>query len=91
MENRPFHNISFPISACFHNHRMKYFLHRGVESMGMYLNPFDGLSGTIARLLGGVEVSVDTNGFSNDLITFRNRDDVLTLLIHLGYLSYDPV
>ncbi|MEZ3467953.1 MAG: hypothetical protein K1W40_05725 [Schaedlerella sp.] len=59
--------------------------------MGMYLNPFDGLSGTIARLLGGVEVSVDTNGFSNDLITFRNRDDVLTLLIHLGYLSYDPV
>ena len=57
--------------------------------MGMYLNPFDGLSGTIARLLGGVEVSVDTNGFSNDLITFRNRDDVLTLLIHLGYLSYD--
>ena len=37
--------------------------------MGKYLNPFDGLSGTIARLLGGVEVSVDTNGFSNDLIT----------------------
>ena len=49
---------------------------------------FDGLSKTIARLLGGVEVGVDTNGFSNDLITFRNRDDVLTLLIHLGYLAY---
>lgn len=50
---------------------------------------FDGLSRTIAELLGGIEVSVDTNGFANDLVTFRNRDDVLTLLIHLGYLAYD--
>ena len=33
----------------------------------------------------------DTYGFSNDLVTFRNRDDVLTLLIHLGYLAYDEV
>lgn len=50
---------------------------------------FDGLSKTVAQLLGGIEVSVDINGFSNDLIIFRNRDDVLTLLIHLGYLAYD--
>lgn len=50
---------------------------------------FDGLSKTMAELLGGVEVDVDTNGFANDLVAFRNRDDVLTLLIHLGYLSYD--
>lgn len=50
---------------------------------------FDGMSRTIARLLGGVPVPVDTYGFSNDLITFRDRDDVLTLLIHLGYLAYD--
>lgn len=60
------------------------------ESLMGYIGlNFDGLSKTIARLLGGVEVGVDTNGFSNDLITFRNRDDVLTLLIHLGYLSYN--
>ena len=50
---------------------------------------FDGLSKTIAELLGGIDVSVDTNGFANDLVTFRSRDDVLTLLIHLGYLAYD--
>ena len=48
-----------------------------------------GLRKTIAELIGGVEVSVDTKGFSNDLITFRSRDDILTLLIHLGYLAYD--
>lgn len=50
---------------------------------------FDGLSKTIAELLGGIDVPVDTNGFSNDLVTFHSRDDVLTLLIHLGYLAYD--
>ena len=50
---------------------------------------FAGLSRTVAELLGGVEVPVDVYGFSNDLVTFRNKDDVLTLLIHLGYLAYD--
>lgn len=50
---------------------------------------YAGLSRTVAELLGGVEITVDTDGFSNDLVTFRNKDDVLTLLIHLGYLAYD--
>ena len=49
----------------------------------------NGLRQTVAELIGGVEVAVDTKGFSNDLITFRGRDDILTLLIHLGYLAYD--
>ena len=43
----------------------------------------------IVELIGGIEVEVDTSGFSNDLVTFREKDDVLTLLIHLGYLAYD--
>lgn len=50
---------------------------------------FDGLSKTIAKLLGGLEITVDTNGFANDLVTFRNGEDVLILLIHLGYLAYN--
>ena len=50
---------------------------------------FDGLSKLIAELIGGIEVEVDTSGFANDLVTFRNKEDVLTLLIHLGYLAYD--
>ncbi len=52
---------------------------------------FNGLTKTVAELIGGLKVKVDTNGFSNDLITFKGRDDVLTLLIHLGYLAYDSV
>ena len=50
---------------------------------------YAGLSRTVAELLGGVEVPVDVDGFSNDLVSFRDKDDVLTLLIHLGYLAYD--
>ena len=50
---------------------------------------YSGLTKTVAELIGGVEVKVDTLGFANDLTTFRGRDDVLTLLIHLGYLAYD--
>lgn len=50
---------------------------------------YNGLTKTIAELIGGVEVKVNTMGFANDLVTFRSRDDVLTLLIHLGYLAYD--
>lgn len=56
----------------------------GYISMG-----YKGLTKTIAELISGVEVRVNTNGFANDLVTFKSRDDVLTLLIHLGYLAYD--
>ena len=60
------------------------------ESLMGYISlNFDGLSRTITELIGGVEVSVNTKAFANDLVTFRNRDDVLTLLVHLGYLAYD--
>lgn len=60
------------------------------ESLMGYISlDFDGLSRTAAELIGGGAVKVDTNGFANDLVTFRDRDDVLTLLVHLGYLAYD--
>lgn len=60
------------------------------ESLLGYISlNFDGLGRIAAELIGGGEVKVDTQGFANDLVTFRNRDDVLTLLIHLGYLTYD--
>ena len=34
-------------------------------------------------------MKVRVRSFQNDMVTFRNKDDVLTLLIHLGYLGYD--
>jgi len=51
----------------------------------------DGLQDDIARLIAGESVAVDTDSFRNDVETFTCRDDVLTLLIHLGYLTYEEV
>lgn len=50
---------------------------------------FDGLKAAILTMLSGDEVKVRTTSFQNDMITFRNKDDVMTLLIHLGYLAYN--
>ena len=60
------------------------------EGLMEYISkPYNGLTKTIAELIGGVDVNVNTTGFANDLVTFRGKDDVLTLMIHLGYLAYD--
>jgi hypothetical protein len=50
---------------------------------------FDGLKDDILQMLAGERVPVDVSTFENDMTSFHNRDDVLTLLIHLGYLAYD--
>ena len=50
---------------------------------------YHGLTRTIAELVGGIGVKVNPAGFANDLTTFKGKNDVLTLLIHLGYLAYD--
>ena len=48
-----------------------------------------GLQDTIARLIAGESVIVNTDSFQNDVETFTCKDDVLTLLTHLGYLTYE--
>ncbi len=50
---------------------------------------FDGLKEDIIHLLSGVNCKVNVSKFQNDMVTFGSRDDVLTFLIHLGYLAYD--
>jgi hypothetical protein len=50
---------------------------------------FDGLRDAIVSLIGGHRVKVDIFGYENDMTSFKNRDDVLTALIHLGYVAYD--
>lgn len=50
---------------------------------------FNGLKSTIIEMLSGSSVKVNTRNFQNDAVSFSNKDDVLTYLIHLGYLGYD--
>lgn len=47
----------------------------------------EGLRDDIVKLIAGEDVIVDVSTFSNDMVTFHSKDDVLTLLIHLGYLA----
>ncbi len=50
---------------------------------------FDGLKDDVIRMFAGESVDVDTTEFLNDMRIVRSKDDVLTVLIHLGYLAYD--
>ena len=50
---------------------------------------FDGLKDDIIRMLAGERVDVDTTEFLNDMHIVRSKNDVLTVMIHLGYLAYD--
>ena len=59
------------------------------ESLFTYINmDFEGLQELIARLIAGEEIEVDVDGFENDFKSFKSKDDILALLIHLGYLTY---
>ena len=50
---------------------------------------FDGLKTSIIEMISGASIEVDTSFFQNDMVSFIDKEDVLTLLIHLGYLAYD--
>ncbi len=60
------------------------------ESLKKYIEiNKDGLKDAIVLMLGGQRVKVNVSTFQNDIVSFDTKDDVLTLLIHLGYLAYD--
>ena len=60
------------------------------DALKIYIDmDFDGLRTDVVQMLGGGHVRVNTHSFRNDMHTFETKDDVLTLLIHLGYLAYD--
>lgn len=60
------------------------------ETLQSYIEmDFDGLQQYILQLLGGARMPVNTLTFQNDMTSVKSRDDVLSLLIHLGYLAFD--
>ena len=61
------------------------------ESLKRYISMnYEGLRDAVVSLLVGNAERVDVLRFTNDIHIVGNRDAVLALLIHLGYLSYDP-
>lgn len=60
------------------------------ESLMTYIAmDFKGLRQLIVDMLGGQRCSIDVESFQNDITSFNSADDVITLLIHMGYLAYD--
>ena len=58
------------------------------ESLQEYIDMnMEGLRDDIVKLIAGEAAIIDVSTFSNDMVTFHSKDDVLTLLIHLGYLA----
>lgn len=62
------------------------------ESLRDYIDlNMDGLKDAVVEMLGGKRCRIDTGTFQNDLTSLSSRDDIFTLLVHLGYLAYDFV
>ena len=50
---------------------------------------FDGLKTSVIEMIAGNSVEIDVTSFQNDTVNFADKDDVLTYMIHLGYLAYN--
>lgn len=60
------------------------------EALKEYIQKnFDGLKEKVSSMIAGEKVSVNTAKFQNDMTSLNSADDVLTLLVHLGYLTYN--
>ena len=73
-------------------HKFKSYWKRtsAAESLQSYIDmDQDGLQADVAALIAGESIEVRTDSFRNDFETFTCKDDVLTLMIHLGYLSFE--
>ena len=61
------------------------------EALKIYIEMnFDGLKEAVLQMIGGAKVRINISTYQNDMSSIKNRDDVLTLLTHLGYLCYYP-
>lgn len=85
------YNPKAVVSVMLRGNFQSYWSQTGTyESIRQYIDMnFDGLKTAILTMISGDEMEVKTSSFQNDMVTFQNKDDVLTLLIHLGYLAYN--
>lgn len=60
------------------------------EALKIYIDlNYDGLKDAILRMFTGEHIVINPERFQNDMTTFQSKDDVLTLLVHLGYLAFE--
>ena len=60
------------------------------EALAEYIRMnYDGLKDAVALMMDGAGIQINLSTYQNDMTSFHGKDDVLSLLIHLGYLRYD--
>jgi hypothetical protein len=60
------------------------------EALSIYLDmDYDGLKEDVVFMITGENIPADVSMFQNDMTTFLSKDDILALLVHLGYLAFD--
>lgn len=60
------------------------------EALKVYIEMnFNGLKDAVIHMMSGGKCTIDTGFFQNDMTHFQTKDDVLTLLVHLGYLAFN--
>lgn len=95
-DNDVYHSLYSPKSVVESMLRHKYDTYwnqtETYEALKKYIQmDMDGLKQAVVEMLAGKSIKINTKTFSNDMTTFATRDDVLTLLIHLGYLTYNSI
>ena len=91
LENQQVYNPKAVVSVMLRGNFQSYWSQTGTYEVVVPLinMDFDGLKRAIIEMVSGSTVEVDTGTFQNDTVSFSSRDDVITYLIHLGYLAYD--
>lgn len=91
LNNQHIYNPNAVVSLILQGVFTSYWSQTGTyESIIPLINKdFDGLKTAILDMLSGNEEKVRVMSFQNDMVSFKNKDDVITLLIHLGYLAYN--
>ncbi|MBE6100591.1 MAG: AAA family ATPase [Selenomonas ruminantium] len=60
------------------------------EALKIYIDlNLDGLRDSIIALMSGESIAIDTGTFIGNMTDLKSKDDVLALLVHLGYLGYN--
>ena len=84
-------NPNSVIQAVYAGRCRSYWASTGAyETVADYIKMnYEGLKDDVIRMLAGGRCKVNPTKFQNDMSVICSKDDVLTVLIHLGYLSYD--
>ena len=91
LKDTQFYNPRAIVSAMLHGDFKNYWAETSSSDaiMPLISMNYDGLQFAIIEIISGAEFKVDTAVFTNDPSSIASKDDVLTYMIHLGYLGYN--